>query len=275
MFFIDLNLFFRYNFVVVFAGGNTVKKIWNYFTPYEKIWFFSIVILAGVFAFIFPEEDVNGVNGGLVMALYLADIVLNIACELLISKQSRWNFIVSLGVEMAEIAICVVCAYRWTTLATTLFFWIPIDIISFVNWTRHPDKKEDELTEVRTLTGKQEILVIAGIVVWTLVLGFAACYISESLLPTDFLGGNRDLEILICFLDSFVSALGIANGIFIWLRYREQWIAWYLYSILEVIINILSGQFVLLVLKLGYLTNTTYGYIRWTKYIKKHSQKTS
>ena len=55
------------------------------------------------------------------------------------------------------------------------------------------------------------------------------------------------------------------------MRYREQWIAWYLDAILEGIINVLSGQYVLLVLKLGYLTNTTYGYIKWTKYIKNLS----
>lgn len=57
---------------------------------------------------------------------------------------------------------------------------------------------------------------------------------------------------------------------FILLRYREQWVAWYISAILEAVINILSGQYVLLVLKVGYLTNTTYGYIKWTKYIKTH-----
>ena len=60
---------------------------------------------------------------------------------------------------------------------------------------------------------------------------------------------------------------------FILLRYREQWIAWYICSLLEAAINILSGQYVLLVLKVGYLTNTTYGYIKWTKYIKSHNEK--
>ena len=44
-------------------------------------------------------------------------------------------------------------------------------------------------------------------------------------------------------------------------------------SILEAIINILSGQYVLLILKIGYLTNTTYGYIKWTQYIKEAKQK--
>ena len=52
-----------------------------------------------------------------------------------------------------------------------------------------------------------------------------------------------------CYLDACVSAIGIANGVFILLRYREQWIAWYIDAILEGIINILSGQFVLLILK--------------------------
>ena len=40
-------------------------------------------------------------------------------------------------------------------------------------------------------------------------------------------------------------------------------------AVIEAVINIISGQYILLVLKLGYLTNTTYGYIKWTKYIKE------
>ena len=54
-----------------------LKDIWNFFTLYEKIWFFSILILSVVFAFVFPEEDMNGINGKIFMALYLADIFLN------------------------------------------------------------------------------------------------------------------------------------------------------------------------------------------------------
>ncbi len=244
------------------------KKLWNYFTTYEKIWFFSILILAVIFAFIFPEEDVNGVNGGLIMGLYLADVFLNILCELLISKQSRWNFIVSLFVEITEIAICVVLAYRFATMASTLFFWIPIDIISFINWSRHPDRRDEELTEVRKLSGVMEAVVIGGIALWTVCVGY---FLTTLEIGTDLFGGNEFMEALVCYLDACVSAVGIANGVFILLRYREQWIAWYISSILEAVINILSGQYVLLVLKAGYLTNTTYGYIKWTKYIKSRS----
>ncbi|PWL49434.1 MAG: hypothetical protein DBY39_01165 [Clostridiales bacterium] len=65
------------------------------------------------------------------------------------------------------------------------------------------------------------------------------------------------------------SAVGIVNGLLILFRYREQWIAWYISTILETILNSMAGQWVLLVLKAGYPINTTYGDIQWTNYIKK------
>lgn len=246
---------------------NIFKRIWNYYTVYEKCWFLSITVLAFVFAFLFPEEDINGVNGKIIMALYLVDIFSNILCELLISKQSKWNFIVSLVVEFTEIAICIVCAYRFATMATTIFFWIPIDIISFIMWNKHKDKKDDSLTEVRRLTGWQEFLVITGIVVWTVVVGYLLTLID---VEEGILSDSPMLEKIVCYIDACCSAVGIANGLFILFRFREQWIAWYISTFLEIAINIISGQWVLLVLKAGYLTNTTYGYIKWTKYIKKN-----
>ena len=243
------------------------RELWNYFTTYEKWWFFSILFLAVVFAILFPEEDINGVNGWIIATLYLLNIFLNILCELLISKQSKWNFIVSLGVELTEILIPLLLLFRFATLSVTLLFWIPIDIISFINWHKHPDQKEEELTKVRKLSGWAEVGVILAIIVWTVVVG---TLMSKINIRTELFGGNRDLETWVNYLDALVSAVGMANGIFILLRLREQWIAWILDSIIEAIINILSGQFILLILKAGYLTNSIYGYIKWTKYIKEH-----
>lgn len=237
------------------------------FSTYEKIWFISIMFLATFVSILYPEEDANGVKGAIIMLLYLLDTFLNILCELLISKQSRYNFIVSLFVEFTEIAICVVLMYRFATMAATLFFWIPIDIVSFINWSKHKDEKQDELTVVRKLKGYQELLIILGIFIWTIVVGY---FISGLNIYTDFIV-DKDLMKIIIYFDACASAVGIVNGIFILFRLEEQWIAWYLCSILESIINVLSGQYVLLVLKLGYLTNTTYGYIKWNKYIKEHN----
>lgn len=201
---------------------------------------------------------------------YLLDVVLNIACELLISKQSKWNFIVSLGVEVVEILVCIFCAYRFATMASTLFFWIPCDIISFVIWHRHPDEQEDDVTIVKKLTPWQDVLIVVGIIVWTLGVGYALTFIE---VEGGIFGNNVLIKNIACYLDACASAVGIVNGLLILFRYREQWFAWYICSLIETAINIMAGQWILLVLKAGYLTNTTYGYIKWTKYIKQHNQR--
>ncbi|MEG0895076.1 MAG: nicotinamide riboside transporter PnuC [Oscillospiraceae bacterium] len=246
-----------------------LKKFWGYFTTYEKIWFLSIAVLSVIFAFVFPEEDTMGVNGKIIMALYLVDIFSNVACELLIAKQSKWNFIVSLLVELTEILICVLLAYRFATIAVTVFFWIPIDIVSFIMWNKHKDNDDETLTVVKKLNGWQSVLVIAGIVVWTVVVG----YFLTTIEIEGFLSHTPVLAEIVCYIDACVSAVGIANGLFILFRYREQWIAWYICTFLETAINIISGQWILLILKAGYLTNTTYGYIKWTKYINDHKKE--
>lgn len=247
-----------------------IKKIWNSFSLYEKIWFFSVVVLTIVVAIIFPSSVENlDINPAVIMGLYIADVFTNVLCELLISKQSKWNFIVSLLVEVIEIATCIVIGERFATMTTTLFFWIPIDIISFINWNRHLDKEQRELTAVRSLKGWQEVLILLGIGVWTVGVGYLLTRIDvEGLLEA-----GSTAEIVVCYLDAMVSAVAICNGVFIFLRLKEQWIAWYVDAILESVINIILGQWVLLVLKAAYFTNTTYGYIKWTKYIKKHPKE--
>ncbi|MCR5067130.1 MAG: nicotinamide riboside transporter PnuC [Erysipelotrichaceae bacterium] len=256
--------------LAILAVSVAVMLLWgSFFSSYEKIWFLSIMVLATIFSVIFPEESVNGVNGIIIMLLYLLDTFLNILCELLISKQSRYNFLVSVGVEITEIVICIVLMYRFATMVVTLFFWLPIDIISFINWTRHKDRIEDELTIVRRLKGYQEVLIIAAIVIWTVVVGYL---ISGLDIRTDFYN-NESLETAVAYIDACASAVGIANGLFIFFRLREQWIAWYICALLEAVINVISGQYVLLILKLGYFTNTTYGYIKWSRYIKNHAEE--
>ena len=103
-----------------------------------------------------------------------------------------------------------------------------------------------------------------------MVVGY---FISGLDIRTDFLGNNKQLETIMIYLDACASAVGIANGLFIFFRLREQWIAWYICALLEAIMNILAGQYVLLVLKLGYFTNTTYGYIKWSRYIGTHKEE--
>ena len=92
-------------------------------------------------------------------------------------------------------------------------------------------------------------------------------------ISTDLFGGNKTVETVVAYLDACVSAVAVVNGVLIFLRYQEQWLAWMVDALLEGAINILSGQYVLLVLKLGYLTNSTYGYLKWRRYIRTHEEE--
>jgi len=245
---------------------NFFKKL----NKFERIYYICAIILTVTFAILFPEEDVNGHNGKIIMALMITYTILNVTCELQIAKQDKWNFIVSLFIEFSEIAMLLLLGARFATMSTVVLFWIPIDIISFISWSKHPDKADDSLTVVKSLTGLQEVLVILGIIVWTIVFGSLLCYVTENIFVTDLFKGNRDLEIIVCYLDALVSALDVANGTFILLRYREQWYAWYLEVIVDAIIWILSGQYIMLALTICYLINTSYGFIKWGRYVSTH-----
>ena len=247
-----------------------MKHLWDYFTTYELCWLITIIGLSIVVTILFPSVvDDLSINPYLILGLYFLDVILNVVCELLISKQSKWNFVVSFFVEVTEIVTLIVISERFATMAVTIFFWIPCDIISFINWHLHKDKEQEELTVVRTLKGWQEVLILLGIAIWTVGIGYLMTLIDHE----GILEANSTAEKVLCYLDAFASAVGVCNGLFILFRFREQWIAWYTCAILETIINIMLGQWVLLVLKAGYFTNTTYGYIKWTKYIKTHEEK--
>jgi nicotinamide mononucleotide transporter len=251
---------------------NPIVRFLNYLTTYEKWYLFLALAISTVCAILFPEEDVNGVHGSIIMTLLLIYTWLNVTCELLISKQDKWNFIVSIFIELTEIAMYWILGYRFATMVTVIFFWLPIDIVSFIVWKKHPDRVEKQKTEVRQLNGWQRVAVIAGIVVWTVVIGTLIVKLTDGLAETTdiFDETERTKAIVVCYLDAMVSALDICNGTFILLRYREQWIAWYLEVIFDAVCVVLGGQYVLLVLTAAYLTNTTYGFVKWGRYIKAH-----
>lgn len=233
---------------------NWLIRLWKYFSAYEKIWFFGLLLAGFLLAFLVPDEETF--SSTILLVSSLIALASGMMCELLIAKQSRWNFVVSVAlVEITEIVICVILKY-YASAIVTLVFWIPIDIWSFFAWNKNKDEENQTVTKVKKLNWWQIIVALSIVSIFTVVVGYLLVLI----------GGEET------YLDSLTSAFGMANGILILLRYREQWIAWYLYVICEAVLWILAGQWIMLVLTVGYLTNTTYGLVKWTKYIKRHER---
>lgn len=244
------------------------KKFVKSFNTYEKIWLVSLTILAIVMAFIFPEDDANGVSGIIITVLYLFDVIIGNFCELLFSKQNKWGFLIYDIVELIEITTMIILRARFASMAVAIFYWIPAHTLGFFQWRRHKDKRDTSKTVVRRLKPWQTVMIFALTIVWTFGIGYLLAKYGPE---TDFYSDVR-IERIVAYLDACLSIMSIIDGILMFLRSRESWWTWYFYIVVETIVNIISGQWILLVYKVGYLTNTTYGHIKWTRYIRENEK---
>ena len=234
-----------------------VKRFFKSFTPYQIIYLSMVFILVALFTIFLPDEMLEDMSNPLVVVCSVLAVLANPICELLISKQSKWNFIVSIVfIEVTESILYFSLGY-YSVALISIIFWIPIDIASFVNWHKHPDREEDLLTNVKKLSWKQDILIVLGILAFGFGVGFLL-----TLIP-----GAEDT-----YFDAFCSALGMANGILLLLRYNEQWFAWLLCLIFEAILYILSGSYIMLITVFAMLVNTCYGFVKWLIYIKNEKK---
>lgn len=254
------------NNAAVAASDTTKKK--RYFSTYEIIWMISMFVLTLVMSILLPEEDANGVSGVIITVLYFFDVIIGLFCELLFSKQNKWAFLIYDVVELIEIAVLIILRARFASMAVAMFYWIPAHTLGFFMWNRHKDRRDKKKTVVRSLKKWQTVLIMVLTVVWTFGIGYLVAKYSPE---TDFYSSDT-IEVVVAYLDAALSIMSIIDGILMFFRSRESWWTWYLYIIIETIVNIISGQWILLVYKLGYLTNTTYGMIMWTKYIKNNKE---
>lgn len=236
--------------------GVKLKEFFKSFTPYQITYLAVVVVLVALFTIFLPEEMLEVDNTFVIVCSVIA-VLANPVCELLIAKQSKWNFIVSiLFIEITE-SVLYFSIGAYSTALISVIFWVPIDIISFIDWHKHPDKEEEVLTEVKRLNWWQDIIVVAAI----LAFGFGVGYIL-TLIP-----GAEDT-----YIDAFVSAVGMSNGILILLRYNEQWIAWMLTLILDAALYIASGSYIMLITVAAMMVNTVYGFIKWFIYTNKQKK---
>ena len=239
------------------------------FTTYEKWWLIILSALAVLMAIILPEEDCNGISGVVITLFYLADTLLGNLCEILMAKQNKWGVLLYNAVELIEIAVLIMIRARFASMAVAMFFWIPAHTMGFINWNKNQDREEKEKTVVRCLKPWHAVLLLVFCAIWTAVVGYLLVRYSPE---TDFFKSEK-IEIAVAYMDACLSCLSIINGVLVYFRLKEAWTEWYLYTIIETIVNIISGQWILLVYKLGYLSNTCYGLITWSKYINKKNDQ--
>ena len=234
------------------------KSFFKSFTLYQIIYLVVVFALTIGFTVFLPDMMLDDMSSSLVTVCSVIAVLANPVCELLISKQSRLNFLVDIFfIEIPEFILCIWLG--WYAIAiVTLAFWIPIDIASYLKWRNNIDEKEDELTVVKRLSLKQDILVVLAIAAFTVVVGTLI-----QLIP-----GASD-----SYLDALAAACGMANGILLLLRYTEQWYAWLTTLVLYTIMYTISESYIMLITVAAMLVNTCYGFVKWYIYTKKRKQE--
>jgi len=248
------------------SKGNKFVALWSYFSTYEKIWMLVFFVAAIVLAILVPEETTQGINGTVLTIIYLFLTVFGLLCELLTSKQSKWSFFIYIFVEIVQITMFVLLAERFASIAVSLFFWLPAHIITFINWNKHTDKIEKNKTVVRSLKPWHSCLMILGCVVGTAGFGYLIARFS----PDSEIYSSDTVKVLVSYFDACIAMLSICDGILLFFRCKEAYILWFIYIPLETACFIMTGQWILLVLEAGYLSNTIYGFIKWSNYEKNH-----
>ena len=184
-----------------FAGS--VRALLRSFTTYQKCSVGIVFLMTALFVIFMPEMMLDDISNPFVTACAVISVLANPICEILISKQSKMNFLVDIFfIEVPELVICIANGW-YVVAATTLLFWVPIDIVSYLRWTRHRDEIKEELTVVKRLSWKQDILVLAAI--------FAFAFVAAEIF-------GRLPDAADSFIDALASGFGMANGILLRLR---------------------------------------------------------
>lgn len=239
---------------------NWPLRLWKYYTTYEKIWLISICSLGILFGILYPDDPMSPVW---LRVVEIIAVVGGCSCELLLSKQSKWAFIVSFILYDTTQTVIYFTNGYYVSALFEIIFWIPMLFISFFAWEKRVDKEDKTLTKVKQVNYKKELAIFIVCLVVSVSVGAAFTgigFIAQGL--SDW-----------WYLDALANTFSVCNGLFLLLRYKEQWVPWIGVAIVEAIMWILSGQFIMLILSLGYLMNSTYGFIKWTIYIKKHQKK--
>ena len=222
---------------------------------YEHIMIVIMIVIAAqavVTAFTNPEASKNPLW---LTVINFVSAVCGIFCVFLTAKASISNF----AFAVVNTLVYAVYLFYWKIYGTFLLeaaFYLPIEIFSWIAWSRHRDDIEPEKTKARKLSLPQNILTafIVGIV------GVCAHYVLVRMKGTA------------AWLDAFTLSIGIVAVILELFRYKEQYIWWIITDIITVILYIVHFDAVYLTKRIIYLVVALIGLYNWHMLNKERNE---
>lgn len=124
-------------------------------------------------------------------------------------------------------------------------FYFILAIIGIFLWKNNLD--DENLVEPKKMDFKGLLTLLFSISITTLVSYYILAYI----------GGKQP------FIDGFTMVIGIVANILMMLRFRENWILWFIADVLCIVLFLRQENWCMVVQYVFWTINTVYGFIKW------------
>ena len=185
--------------------------------------------------------------------IFTGDAVLSFICGLsgvinvVLCSQKKLSFYFFAYIQMFTYIIIIFQQHLYGELVENIFYVITTTIALFL-WIKNYNKEEKEVI-VRKLSKQAWILCCSIFIISTILL-----YII--LLKTN---DPRP------FLDAISTVPAFIAQILLMLRYREQWIMWFIVDVATLILWISIGNIFMIMQYIFWIINCIYGYINWSE----------
>jgi nicotinamide mononucleotide transporter PnuC len=220
-------------------------------------------VMGAVMIFIAARAMVQGFTAGSsdgnpawLTVINFISAVCGVICIFFTAKANISNFVFA-TVNTIVYAIYLVYWKIWGTAALEIFFYIPMNFVSWYFWAKHRDKEITQKTKTKKLKMWQNILCAVVIV--------AAAIIYHMILVR--IGGE------VAWFDAFTLSIGIIATILELFRYREQYVWWIITDVVSVGMYIAHFDAVYLTKRSIYLIMAVIGLINWAKLNKTRNKE--
>ena len=212
------------------------KSILNNMNKYFDYIFILLGIIIQVVCFIFTGDAILSFICG------LSGVINVVLCS-----QRKLSFYFFAYIQMFTYIIIIFQQHLWGELVENIFYVVTTTIALFL-WIKNYNKEEKEVI-ARKLSIQDWILCCSIFIISTILL-----YII--LLKTN---DPRP------FLDAISTVPAFIAQILLMLRYREQWIMWFIVDVATLILWISIGNIFMIMQYIFWIINCIYGYIKWSK----------
>ena len=171
-----------------------------------------------------------------------------------------------------ENILCWFFAFLSTAIYTVLFWEVSLLMESALNvyymamavygwhqWTRGGTNGDDgaHALAIRSMSGRQHVLVISGIAILTFVSGYFLSEHSSAAWP---------------YVDSFTTWASVITTYLVARKYLQNWLYWIVIDTVSIPLYIDRGLNLTALLFVAYVVIAVYGYIKWRQHLRTNGQ---